>query len=52
MLQVSKMHNDALRTYEAKLREHGISVVELGFRPVELDRTLGKAPAGLVAAAH
>lgn len=51
LAKVSKMHNDALRTYEAKLREHGISVVDLGFRPLELAKTtLGKAPAGLVAA--
>ncbi len=51
LAKVSKMHNDVLRTYEAKLREHGIAVDELGFRPVELARTLGKGPAGLVAAA-
>lgn len=51
--KVSKMHNDALRTYEAKLSQFGISAEDLGFRPLELGRqSLGKAPAGLVAASH
>eukprot|EP00002_Diphylleia_rotans_P039855 TRINITY_DN934_c0_g1_i5.p1 TRINITY_DN934_c0_g1~~TRINITY_DN934_c0_g1_i5.p1 ORF type:complete len:474 (+),score=144.75 TRINITY_DN934_c0_g1_i5:54-1475(+) len=45
--RVTKAHNDLIRVYEAKLREFGVPVEELGFRP--LATTTGTGPAGLVA---
>ena len=49
LARVCKSHNDLLLTYEAKLREFGIPVEELGFTPLQASQTLGKGPAGLVA---
>eukprot|EP00736_Rhodelphis_marinus_P010730 Rmarinus@m.7847 len=46
--RLTKMHNDVIRTYEAKLISYGIPVEELGFKP--LATTASTGPAGLVAA--
>mmetsp|Transcript_21580 Transcript_21580/g.35747 ORF Transcript_21580/g.35747 Transcript_21580/m.35747 type:complete len:503 (-) Transcript_21580:103-1611(-) len=46
--RLTKSHNDVVRVYETKLKEFGIPVEELGFRP--LATTTGLGPAGLVAA--
>jgi hypothetical protein len=35
LARVCKAHNDLLRTYEAKLRQFGIPVEEMGFKPLE-----------------
>eukprot|EP01028_Stygiella_incarcerata_P013570 TRINITY_DN82795_c0_g1_i1.p1 TRINITY_DN82795_c0_g1~~TRINITY_DN82795_c0_g1_i1.p1 ORF type:complete len:449 (-),score=145.03 TRINITY_DN82795_c0_g1_i1:201-1547(-) len=47
LTKVMKAHNDVIRVYEAKLKEFGIPVEELGFEP--LVAKAGKGPAGLVA---
>ncbi|XP_018618923.1 dynein regulatory complex subunit 4 isoform X3 [Scleropages formosus] len=49
--RVCKAHNDLLRTCEAKLSSFGVSVEELGFKPLESSipgHTLGLGPAGLL----
>jgi len=46
-----KAHNDILRTYEAKLRQFGIPIEEVGFKPLEstvAGQQLGRGVAGLV----
>ncbi|CAF1389030.1 unnamed protein product [Adineta steineri] len=51
LARVCKAHNDILRTYEAKLRQFGIPVVEIGFKPLEsavAGQQLGRGVAGLV----
>uniref|UniRef100_A0A1I8FNN2 Dynein regulatory complex subunit 4 n=1 Tax=Macrostomum lignano TaxID=282301 RepID=A0A1I8FNN2_9PLAT len=53
LARVCKAHNDLLKTYEAKLRQYGIPVEELGFKPLESTvggQQLGHGPAGLVSA--
>jgi growth arrest-specific protein 8 len=48
-----KAHNDLLNTYEIKLKQFGIPVEELGFKPLQSTvggQELGKGPAGLVSA--
>eukprot|EP00741_Cyanophora_paradoxa_P025209 tig00000350_g24334.t1 len=45
--RLSKAHNDVIRVYESKLREFGIPVEELGFKPLLTETSVG--PAGLVA---
>ena len=52
LARACKAHNDVIRAYESKLREFGIPVEELGFRPVAVNpgQPLGQGPAGLVAA--
>lgn len=53
LARVCKAHNDVLRTYETKLRQFGIPVEELGFRPLETavaGQALGQGTAGLVSA--
>lgn len=47
--KASKAHNDLIRVYEAKLREFGVPVEELGFKP--LVTSVNTAPAGLVVGA-
>ncbi|XP_044731662.1 dynein regulatory complex subunit 4 [Chrysoperla carnea] len=55
LARVCKMHDDLLRTYEAKLQQFGIAKEELGFTPLRASKTapanvenLGQGPAGLV----
>ena len=51
LARVCKAHNDILRTYEAKLRQFGIPVEEIGFKPLEstvAGQQLGRGVAGLV----
>ena len=56
LARVCKAHNDLLRTYEAKLNQFGVSVEEMGFKPLEStlggnsSTQLGKGPSGLVSA--
>ena len=52
LARACKAHNDVIRAYESKLREFGIPLEELGFRPVAVNpgQPLGQGPAGLVAA--
>lgn len=54
LARVCKAHNDLLRTYEAKLRQFGIPVEEMGFKPLESTmgngQQLGQGNAGLVSA--
>lgn len=52
LARACKAHNDVIRAYESKLREFGIPVEELGFKPVAINpgQPLGQGPAGLVAA--
>ncbi|CAF0933232.1 unnamed protein product [Didymodactylos carnosus] len=52
--ELARAHNDILRTYEAKLRQFGIPVEEIGFKPLEstvAGQQLGKGVAGLVSTA-
>jgi chromosome segregation ATPase len=46
--RVTKSHNDALRVFEAKLRDMGVDTGDLPFVPLPTTTTM--APAGLVAA--
>ncbi|CAF1560429.1 unnamed protein product [Rotaria sp. Silwood1] len=51
LARVCKAHNDILRTYEAKLRQFGIPIEEIGFKPLEstvAGQQLGRGVAGLV----
>lgn len=53
LARVCKAYSDTVQAYEAKLKEHGVAVEDLGFKPVapsSLSKTIGKGPAGLVAA--
>jgi len=52
LARACKAHNDVIRAYESKLREFGIPLEELGFRPVAVNpgQPLGQGPAGLVSA--
>ena len=51
--RVCRVHNDLMRTYEAKLLQFGVPTVELGFKPLWSNvahQQLGQGPAGLVSA--
>ena len=52
LARVSKAFRDTVQAYDEKLGEHGIAIENLGFtvQGPDLSRTLGKGPAGLVAA--
>lgn len=54
LARVCKAHNDLLRTYEAKMRQFGIPVEEMGFKPLESTlgngQQIGQGTAGLVSA--
>jgi DNA repair exonuclease SbcCD ATPase subunit len=51
LARMCKAYNDVVMALQAKLKEHGIPVEELGFSllPVDPQQPLGRAPAGLVA---
>lgn len=51
LARVCKAHNDVIKVYEAKLNDHGIPAVDLGFKPLTMgfkQGSTGQGPAGLV----
>ncbi len=52
LARLAKAHQDAVGAFETKLKDFGIPVEQLGFKPatITIPQTIGRGPAGLVAA--